>query len=72
MEQVFLSFFGLPLLIVTLPLLHSHLSPPPEVCDSSDQTAQPWPLVLKFCGIVLISLFKLISLYRKVINAKTV
>jgi hypothetical protein len=40
--QIFLRLFGFPLSIYhyTTPLLHAHLSPPHEVCDSSDQTAQ--------------------------------
>jgi hypothetical protein len=33
------SSFFFPLLIINLPLLHIHSSPPPEVCDSSDQAA---------------------------------
>jgi hypothetical protein len=36
---IWLSFFGLPPLILIPPLLHTHLSPPPEVCDSPDQAA---------------------------------
>jgi hypothetical protein len=33
------QFFGAPLLIIIPPLLHTHLSPPYEVCDSPDQAA---------------------------------
>jgi hypothetical protein len=33
------SFFGFPLLIINPPLLHTHLSPLPEVYDSLDQAA---------------------------------
>jgi hypothetical protein len=38
-SRFFSEFFGFPLLIFILPLLHTHLSPPHEVCDSLDQTA---------------------------------
>jgi hypothetical protein len=31
-----LSFFGFPLLIITPPLLHTHLSPSPKVCNIPD------------------------------------
>jgi hypothetical protein len=38
--QVFLRvIFGFPLLLIIPPLLHNHLSPPPEVCDGPDQAA---------------------------------
>jgi hypothetical protein len=33
------TFFGFPLPIIIPPLLHTHLSLPPEVCDSPDQAA---------------------------------
>lgn len=32
-------FLGLPLLVAILPLLHTHLSPSHEVCNSPDQAA---------------------------------
>jgi hypothetical protein len=35
----FTDFFSFPLLIINLPLLQTHLSPPDEVCDSPDQAA---------------------------------
>jgi hypothetical protein len=35
--RLFSDFFGFLQLVITPPLLHTHLSPPHEVCDSSDQ-----------------------------------
>jgi hypothetical protein len=34
-----LSFFGFPVLIIILPLLGTHLSLSPEMCDSPEQAA---------------------------------
>jgi hypothetical protein len=40
LEQVYsTSFFGFPMLISILPLLHTNLSLPPEMCDSCDRAA---------------------------------
>jgi hypothetical protein len=40
LEQVFLrDLFCIPLLIIIPTLLHTHLSPPHELCDSPDQVA---------------------------------
>jgi hypothetical protein len=40
-EEVLLpSFFSVSLLIMIPSLLHTHLSPPAEVCDSPEQAAQ--------------------------------
>jgi hypothetical protein len=39
LEQVFLRVLWFPLIIIIPPLLHTHLSPPHEVCDSPDQAA---------------------------------
>jgi hypothetical protein len=39
-QFLFLSFFGFPPPIIIPPLLHNHVSPPPELCDSRDQAAQ--------------------------------
>jgi hypothetical protein len=38
LDDIF-EFFGLLPLITIPPLLHTHLSPPHEVCDSPDQAA---------------------------------
>jgi hypothetical protein len=40
LELFFSQFFCFPPLITILPLLHTHLPPPHEVCDSPDQAAQ--------------------------------
>jgi hypothetical protein len=34
LDQKFLSFFSFLLLNIALPMLHTHLSPPPEVCGT--------------------------------------
>jgi hypothetical protein len=39
LEQFFSELFHFPLLFIILPLLHIHLSPPHEVCDSPGQAA---------------------------------
>jgi hypothetical protein len=40
LEQVSPSSFGIPLLVIIPPLLHTHLSPLPEVFDSPDHAAE--------------------------------
>jgi hypothetical protein len=39
LEQAFLQVFQFSPANIIPPLLHNHLSPPHEVCDSSDQAA---------------------------------
>lgn len=49
----FPSYFVFPILIIIPPLLHTHLSPPPEFCDSRDQTAAQHPTLsfeVKHCS----------------------
>jgi hypothetical protein len=38
--EVALEFFGFTLLIIIPPQLHTYLSPPHEVCNTTDQAAQ--------------------------------
>jgi hypothetical protein len=38
-DRVLSEFIGFTLLIIVLPFLHTHLSPPHEVCDNPDQAA---------------------------------
>jgi hypothetical protein len=37
--RILFEFFDFPLPVTISPLLHTHLSPPHEVCDSRDQAA---------------------------------
>jgi hypothetical protein len=34
------SFVFPPMISIIVPLLHAHLSPPPEMCDRPDQAAR--------------------------------
>jgi hypothetical protein len=49
-----LSFFGSPLLIAIPTLLNTHLLPPSEVCESSDQAA-PYHIHVLYVGGCFIS-----------------
>jgi hypothetical protein len=46
------SLFAFLLLIIILPLLHTHLSPPSEVCDSPDHAAHYHILALQVWGFI--------------------
>jgi hypothetical protein len=53
LEQVFLRVsFSAFLLIVIKPLLHAHLSPLPDMCDSPDQAAHYHISCLEVTGFI--------------------
>lgn len=47
-----MSSFEFPLLLITPSLLHTHLSPPPEVCNSLNQRVHHHTLSLQFGGFI--------------------